>query len=236
MTSHDVTLDSHGLVAVVALFMTLGAVVGPRVQRADDHAAENRRCAHRRPDFRSPMVGALATAGVSRAAAPRSCPSAARSNASRRIFWWRPLRVCNSSAWSGSLMRPGGRCCSRSRLRSRAVYAQVTVNDIVLARYTPPAWRGRIYALRFFLIFTSAGPAVWGIGKLYDRGGFDLVLLATADHRGDLCREFTADHAAGRRRRGPPRARRGAAGGIVRPHYSNSAARCVHFRAGARVE
>jgi MFS family permease len=61
-----------------------------------------------------------------------------------------------------------------------AVYAQVTVNDIVLARYTPPAWRGRIYSLRFFLIFTSAGPAVWGIGKLYDRGGFDTVLLATA--------------------------------------------------------
>ncbi len=54
-----------------------------------------------------------------------------------------------------------------------SVYAQVTVNDIVLARYTPPAWRGRIYALRFFMIFTSAGPAVWGIGKLYDRGGFD---------------------------------------------------------------
>ena len=61
-----------------------------------------------------------------------------------------------------------------------SVYAQVTVNDIVLARYTPPAIRGRIYALRFFIIFTSAGPAVWGIGKLYDRGGFDLVLLATA--------------------------------------------------------
>lgn len=61
-----------------------------------------------------------------------------------------------------------------------AVYAQVTVNDIVLARYTPPAWRGRIYAMRFFLIFTSAGPAVWGIGWLYDRGGFGLVLWITA--------------------------------------------------------
>ncbi|MGZ5897903.1 MAG: MFS transporter [Xanthobacteraceae bacterium] len=61
-----------------------------------------------------------------------------------------------------------------------SVYAQVTVNDIVLARYTPPALRGRIYALRFGIIFTSAGPAVWGIGKLYDYGGFDLVLLITA--------------------------------------------------------
>jgi hypothetical protein len=52
----------------------------------------------------------------------------------------------------------------------------VTVNDLVLARYTPPAWRGRIYAIRFFLIFTMAGPAAWGIGWLYDHGGFNTVL------------------------------------------------------------
>jgi MFS family permease len=57
-----------------------------------------------------------------------------------------------------------------------SIYGQVTVNDIVLARYTPPAWRGRIYAIRFFLIFTMAGPAAWGIGWLYGNGGFDVVL------------------------------------------------------------
>jgi len=57
-----------------------------------------------------------------------------------------------------------------------AIYGQVTVNDLVLARYTPPAWRGRIYAIRFFLIFTMAGPAAWGIGHLYEQGGFDVVL------------------------------------------------------------
>jgi hypothetical protein len=57
-----------------------------------------------------------------------------------------------------------------------AIYGQVTLNDIVLARYTPPSWRGRIFAIRFFINFTSAGPAVWGIGKLYDHGGFSLVL------------------------------------------------------------
>lgn len=57
-----------------------------------------------------------------------------------------------------------------------AIYGQVTVNDIVLARYTPPAWRGRIYAIRFFLIFTMAGPAALGIGWLYDHGGFNVVL------------------------------------------------------------
>lgn len=57
-----------------------------------------------------------------------------------------------------------------------SIYGQVTVNDLVLARYAPPAWRGRIYAIRFFLIFTMAGPAAWGIGWLYDRGGFNVVL------------------------------------------------------------
>lgn len=57
-----------------------------------------------------------------------------------------------------------------------AIYGQVTVNDLVLARYAPPAWRGRIYAIRFGLIFTMAGPAAWGIGRLYDQGGFNTVL------------------------------------------------------------
>jgi len=61
-----------------------------------------------------------------------------------------------------------------------AIYGQVTVNDLVLARYTPPGWRGRIYAIRFFLIFTMAGPAAWGIGRLYDQGGFDIVLWVGA--------------------------------------------------------
>src|ERR1044072_6115193 len=57
-----------------------------------------------------------------------------------------------------------------------AIYGQVTVNDFVLARYTPPVWRGRIYAIRFFLIFTMAGPGAWGIGRLYEQGGFNTVL------------------------------------------------------------
>ena len=61
-----------------------------------------------------------------------------------------------------------------------AIYGQVTLNDFVLARYTPPAWRGRVYAGRFFLNFTLAGPAVWAIGRLYDSGGFGLVLWVTA--------------------------------------------------------
>ena len=38
-----------------------------------------------------------------------------------------------------------------------AIYGQVTVNDMILARYTADAWRGRVYAVRYFTLFISAG-------------------------------------------------------------------------------
>jgi MFS family permease len=61
-----------------------------------------------------------------------------------------------------------------------AIYAQVTVNDLVIARYTADAWRGRIYAVRYFLTFLAAGAAVSAIAFLHGRGGFALVLATTA--------------------------------------------------------
>jgi MFS family permease len=61
-----------------------------------------------------------------------------------------------------------------------AIYGQVTVNDMVIARYTADAWRGRVYAVRYFLLFTTAGASVAMIALLHGRGGFDLVLLTTA--------------------------------------------------------
>jgi MFS family permease len=57
-----------------------------------------------------------------------------------------------------------------------AIYGQVTVNDIVLARYTADAWRGRVYAVRYFLLFISAGVAIGMISLLHEHGGFSLVL------------------------------------------------------------
>jgi MFS family permease len=57
-----------------------------------------------------------------------------------------------------------------------AIYGQVTVGDIVVARFTADAWRGRIYAVRYFLNFTSSAIAVGLIAFLHDRGGFALVL------------------------------------------------------------
>ncbi len=61
-----------------------------------------------------------------------------------------------------------------------AIYGQVTVNDIVLARYTADAWRGRVYSVRYFLLFISAAVAIGMISLLHDRGGFALVLAVNA--------------------------------------------------------
>jgi len=61
-----------------------------------------------------------------------------------------------------------------------AIYGQITLNDLVIARYTAGAWRGRVYAVRYFLTFMVSGVAVSMIALLYGRGGFNLVLGATA--------------------------------------------------------
>ncbi len=61
-----------------------------------------------------------------------------------------------------------------------AIYGQITVNDLVIARYTADAWRGRVYAVRYFLTFMISGAAVSMIAVLYGRGGFGLVLGTTA--------------------------------------------------------
>jgi MFS family permease len=61
-----------------------------------------------------------------------------------------------------------------------AIYAQVTVNDLVIARYTADAWRGRAYAVRYSLSFAVSGAAVSIIWLLHERGGFGLVLATTA--------------------------------------------------------
>jgi predicted MFS family arabinose efflux permease len=67
-----------------------------------------------------------------------------------------------------------------------AIYAQVTLGDIVVARYTADAWRGRIYAVRYFLTFVSSGIAVSTVAVLYRSGGFDLVLTCIAGVAGVL--------------------------------------------------
>jgi predicted MFS family arabinose efflux permease len=60
------------------------------------------------------------------------------------------------------------------------IYAQVTVNDFVIARYTADAWRARVYAVRYFITYLISGAAITMIALLHSRGGFDLVLTVTA--------------------------------------------------------
>jgi len=60
------------------------------------------------------------------------------------------------------------------------IYGQVTVNDMIMARYTADAWRGRVYAVRYFLLFISAGAAIAIIAFLHNAGGFGMVLGVNA--------------------------------------------------------
>jgi MFS family permease len=60
------------------------------------------------------------------------------------------------------------------------VYAQVTVNDFVIARYTADVWRARVYSVRYFITYVISGAAITMIAFLHSRGGFDLVLGVTA--------------------------------------------------------
>jgi sugar phosphate permease len=57
-----------------------------------------------------------------------------------------------------------------------ATLSQITVNDLVIARYTADAWRGRVYAVRYALTFMVSGISASMIAAMYARGGFDLVL------------------------------------------------------------
>jgi MFS family permease len=88
------------------------------------------------------------------------------------------LLLFAGAAWS--VVATGPMLLAALALAMAGVYGQVTVNDIVLARYTADAWRGRVYAVRYFLVFITAGVAVASIAFLHARGGFDLVLLVTA--------------------------------------------------------
>lgn len=62
-----------------------------------------------------------------------------------------------------------------------AIFGQVTINDTMLGRYSADAWRSRIYALRYFLGFVTAGAAVPLVSFLHERGGgFTAVYLVLA--------------------------------------------------------
>jgi MFS family permease len=178
MTGNDVKLELHMVIAVIALFMTLALSSG-LVFNALTITLPKIVDARIGQTFSLAVVGSLATAVF-------LCGGAAQLFIGRAVEIIAPhtlVAVVAVLQLIGVLWityATGWMLLLALAVAVASVYAQVTVNDFVLARYTPPAWRGRIYAFRFFLIFTSAGPAVWGIGKLYDIGGFDLVLFWTS--------------------------------------------------------
>lgn len=65
-------------------------------------------------------------------------------------------------------------------LTMAALYGQVVINDAMVARYVPAAYRTRAYSVRYFLGFTVSGFVVPMIAVLHDRGGFSLVLGVAA--------------------------------------------------------
>jgi MFS family permease len=177
-TSQDLTLDSRLVVVVVVLFMCMSLSAG-LVFNALTITLPKILDARMGREFPLVVVGSLAT-GVF------LCGALAQLSVGRLVERVAPHYLIGGVGliqFVGVMWvnyAAGWQLLLALAVAIAAIYAQVTVNDLVLARYTPPAWRGRIYALRFFLIFTSAGPAVWGIGLLYDRGGFGLVLWITA--------------------------------------------------------
>lgn len=65
-------------------------------------------------------------------------------------------------------------------LAMASIYGQVVVNDAMVARYVPAAYRAKAFSVRYFLGFTTSGFAVPLIAVLHGQGGFSIVLAVTA--------------------------------------------------------
>ena len=89
------------------------------------------------------------------------------------------IALIQAAAIAWATIATGAALLAALAIAIAAIYAQITVGDVVIARYTADAWRGRIYSVRFFLSFVSSGIAVSLIAALHGRGGFGLVLGVT---------------------------------------------------------
>ena len=121
------------------------------------------------------LVGGIATAVL-------VCGALAQLTVGRLVERVPPLRDLRRGDWTWLCrkfvgdVRSGVSLMIALSLAIAAIYGQVTVNDIILARYTADAWRGRVYAVRYFTLFISAGAAIALISLLHNGGGFSLVL------------------------------------------------------------
>ena len=121
------------------------------------------------------LIGSIATAVL-------VCGAAAQLTVGRLVEWVPPhviFAVVTGFGFVGNLWATyatGIPLLVALAIAVAAIYGQVTVNDIILARYTADAWRGRVYAVRYFTLFISAGAAIAMISLLHNTGGFGLVL------------------------------------------------------------
>ena len=60
------------------------------------------------------------------------------------------------------------------------VFGQIPINDTLIARYTPDAWRGRVFSVKYVLSFTVSAAAVPSISWLYEHGGGFPIMFMTA--------------------------------------------------------
>ena len=60
------------------------------------------------------------------------------------------------------------------------VFGQIPINDTLIARHTPDAWRGRVFSVKYVLSFTVSAAAVPSISWLYDSGGGFPTMFAIA--------------------------------------------------------
>lgn len=62
-----------------------------------------------------------------------------------------------------------------------STYAQIPVNDWLIGHYSVPAWRSRIYALKYTLSFSTAPIAYWLISSVYSAtAGFTVMFVILA--------------------------------------------------------
>lgn len=125
------------------------------------------------------LVGSIATAVL-------VCGALAQLTVGRLVEWVAPhtiFAVVTGLGFLGNLWAAhagGVALLVALAVAIAAIYGQVTVNDMIMARYTADAWRGRVYAVRYFLLFISAGAAIGMISVLHETGGFSLVLGVNA--------------------------------------------------------
>jgi MFS family permease len=125
------------------------------------------------------LVGSIATAVL-------VCGALAQLTVGRLVEWVSPhviFAIVTGIGFVGNLWAAyasGVALLAALAIAIAAIYGQVTVNDMIMARYTADAWRGRVYAVRYFLLFISAGAAIGMISVLHETGGFALVLGVNA--------------------------------------------------------